>query len=71
MGYCTETLEGPIPHLWVKFGDLQFLAPVKVVLDDNGRVKVRPGREYGLGFPLRHLGRLVYALPGGGEMIQK
>lgn len=55
----TETTEGFIPHARVVYADGVLSAPIK--LDDAG-MRV-------LCAPLRRDGKLVYALPGGGEVV--
>ena len=70
----TFTREGVIPHLKVKTEYGTILAPVKVILraDRYGRQKVdidyTGPDDYRQPMPLRRNGRLVYALPGGGEV---
>lgn len=65
---CTWTSEGRIAHLEV-FCDLGILhAPVKIDwLKSNIYYSVQHSHERPV--PLRREGRLVYALPGGGEFI--
>lgn len=56
---CSETGEGPIPHGCMRLGGHTFRAPVKL----------QPTHSRGrLPAPMRHNERLVYALPGGGEV---
>lgn len=56
----TQTLSGPIPHRIVILEGGVLLAPVKLVTNmrDN----------HGLRDPQRRGEKLVYALPGGGEV---
>lgn len=56
----TQTSEGPIPHRLIITEQGVLLAPVKLVTDmrDN----------HGLHAPQRRGDKLVYALPGGGEV---
>ena len=56
----TQTREGPIPHRSIITEHGVLLAPVKLVTDmrDN----------HGLHDPQRRGEKLVYALPGGGEV---
>jgi len=66
----TDTSEGPIPHL--RHGDL--LCPVKLERVEFGSGwKLKKAPQYGYGnekpMPMRRNGRLVYALPGGGEVV--
>lgn len=56
----TQTLSGPIPHRIVIQDGGVLLAPVKLVTD------MRNG--HGLCEPQRRGDKLVYALPGGGEV---
>lgn len=58
-GGSTRTSEGYIPHRRHPMG---FFMPVKLDLDMRNR-------HHGLCPPLRRDGRLVYALPGGGEFL--
>lgn len=56
----TQTLSGPIPHRIVILEGGVLLAPVKLVTDmRNNRGLCRPKRQGE---------KLVYALPGGGEV---
>ena len=65
---ATETAQGRIPHLRIVHEGMEILAPVMIETDEWGRAKTsRPGNAT-LPHPLRHLGKLVYALPGGGEV---
>lgn len=70
-----ETLEGFIPHLRVVTSAGVIHAPVKLALtfDARGRTKVdydtRNVEDKRLPAPMRRDGRLVYALPGGGEVV--
>lgn len=56
----TQTLSGPIPHRIVIQEGGVLLAPVKLVTDTRN--------NHGLCEPQRHGDKLVYALPGGGEV---
>lgn len=56
----TDTREGRIPHLPVWAGAQMYLAPV--MIEDAGLMSARPK-------PLRRDGALVYALPGGVEVV--
>jgi hypothetical protein len=56
----TETCEGPIPHLSIVYDNGAFPAPVKIVTGMRGS-KNEP-------VPYRRKGKLVYALPNGGEV---
>lgn len=56
----TDTLDGPIPHLRIVHEGGVLLAPVKLVIDTRNC--------HGLCRPKRQGEKLVYALPGGGEM---
>lgn len=74
-GYLgTYTKEGIIPHLKIVTEYGTILAPVKVVCrtDRYGRQKVdidyTGPDDYRQPMPLRRNGRLVFALPGGGEV---
>jgi hypothetical protein len=70
----TFTREGVIPHLKVKTEYGTILAPVKVMTrpDRNGHPRVdidySGPDDYRQPMPLRRNGRLVFALPGGGEV---
>jgi len=55
----TETTVGFIPHATVVYGDAVIQAPVKLDVPKRG----------GLRAPLRRDGKLVYALPGGEELV--
>ena len=71
---ATMTSEGYIPHLQVSTDDGVILAPVKL-----RTVRVAKGVRVYLDYskesdrrhpePVRRDGRLVYALPGGGEAM--
>lgn len=66
----TETTEGYIPHREV-FADCGLIhAPVKLVRECEGRIAMHY-QFGGLKFPipLRRDGRLVFALPCGGEFV--
>lgn len=56
----TQTLSGPIPHRIVILEGGVLLAPVKLVTDMRNC--------HGLCKPVRRRNKLVYALPGGGEV---
>lgn len=60
----TDTVEGTIPHK--VFCGMR--CPVK--LDFNAKPKDGALLRHGLKFPLRYNGRLVYALPGGMELVE-
>lgn len=60
----TDTIEGTIPHK-VFYG---MRCPVK--LDFKSKPKNGALLRDGLKFPLRYNGRLVYALPGGKELVE-
>jgi len=57
----TETAAGFIPHATVVYGDTVVHAPVKLDAPKRGGC--------GLRAPLRRDGKLVYALPGGEELV--
>lgn len=71
---ATMTSEGYVPHLKVVTGDGVILAPVKL-----RTVRVAKGVRVYLDYskesdrrhpePMRRNGRLVFALPGGGEVL--
>lgn len=72
MTESTFTSEGHIPHLILGGGEI--VAPVKLVTQGKGgNYGIAWELRYVLGvrtrapIPLRRNGRLVYALPGGGE----
>ncbi len=60
--YATPTQEGIIPHKAFK----SFRLPVK--LDFSQKYIINDGQS--LYAPLRRNGRLVFALPGGGEYVE-
>lgn len=61
---ATLTVEGYIPHIEV-FTDAGIIhAPVKV----TGEMRRDRNEKIPMPVPLRRDGRLVYALPGGGEI---
>lgn len=71
----THTTEGEIPHLRViVFGGVIF-APVKLALTPNSyghlRVEISEDAPSHQRFPtpMRRDGKLVFALPGGGEIL--
>ena len=70
---CTETIEGRIPHLRLSTDMGVIHAPVKLVVEtdiDGGRSLThyrRMSDDKPLPVPLRRDGKLVYAIPGGGE----
>ena len=57
----TETTEGFIPHARIVYADGVLNAPVKLDVPKRG--------THALCAPLRRDGMLVYALPGGGEVV--
>lgn len=59
------TREGAIPHLPVVTDAGMILAPVKLVLDSPIYLKANAIKPD----PMRRNGRLVFALPGGGEVL--
>ena len=66
----TETSEGYIAHREV-FADCGLVhAPVKLLKEGEGRIATvwRDGCHK-FPIPLRRDGRMVFALPGGGEMV--
>ena len=66
----TETMEGYIEHRKVFTDCGVYLAPVKLLREGEGRIAL--GRRYNdhrFPYPERRDGRLVFALPGGGEMV--
>lgn len=65
------TREGAIPHLLVVTDAGTLLAPVKLQPNDAGKVRMSKNGN-GLArypAPMRRNGRLVFALPGGGEVL--
>ena len=67
---ATQTSEGYIPHLRVKTPGGLVMAPVK--LQPNGRGKIVQYNREGAPVcppPMRRDGRLVFALPGGAEVL--
>lgn len=68
---ATLTSEGYIPHLQVSTDDGVILAPVKLQPDHDGRIRIKTeGSEVTRRpAPMRRNGRLVFALPGGGEVL--
>ena len=66
----TITAEGTIPHLRIQTAAGEILAPVKLQPNKNGRLLAYgPDGNRVLPRPMRRDGRLVYALPGGGEVL--
>lgn len=69
----TWTSEGCIPHLKITEGDLTFFAPVKMATQPGARgglMVVYAGRnDLQYPQPMRRDGRLVFALPAGGEAL--
>lgn len=67
---ATATSEGWLAHVEV-FADCGLiLAPVKLATRAARlRTEALDGSSWGMPVPLRRDGRLVYALPGGGEFI--
>lgn len=63
----TPTSEGRIDHLELATDSGIIFAPVKIDWLKSCVREVKFSRE--LPVPLRRKGRLVYALPGGGEFI--
>lgn len=63
----THTTEGVIPHLIVDAAGKRILAPVK--LDFDREPRWMPKYQTTLRAPLRRDGKLVFALPGGGEVV--
>ena len=57
----TDTISGPIPHLAIVHAGGTFAAPVKLVTAIRDR--------HGKCEPQRQGDQLVYALPGGGELL--
>lgn len=72
---ATFTKEGAIPHLRVETPHGAILAPVKLETEPDGKGgrKIIVGHEGSadkrLPTPVRRDGRLVFALPGGGEVL--
>lgn len=66
----TETNEGMIRHLRLKTDAGVIDAPVKLAVGEGGKILATTctGNRL-LPTPLRRNGRLVYALPGGGEVL--
>lgn len=69
-GAGTETSEGYIAHREV-FADCGLiLAPVKLLKQGEGRIATTyTDGGYLFPIPMRKDGRLVFALPGGGEFV--
>lgn len=67
----TLTDEGYIPHLQVVTAVGVILAPVKLQPDADGKIRIKTeGSEVTRRpAPMRRDGRLVFALPGGGEVL--
>ena len=67
----TLTDEGYIPHLEVVTAVGVILAPVKLQPDADGKIRIKTeGSEVTRRpAPMRRNGRLVFALPGGGELV--
>ena len=67
----TLTDEGYIPHLQVVTAIGVILAPVKLQPDADGKIRIKTeGSEVTRRpAPMRRNGRLVFALPGGGEVL--
>lgn len=74
MNLGTATADGFIPHAEVAFEGGVFLAPVKLrvrQMPKQGSAVVVRESFYGrLPVPLRYGSSLVYALPGGGELLR-
>ena len=68
---ATLTDEGYIPHLEVVTAVGVILAPVKLQPDADGKIRIKTeGSEVTRRpAPMRRDGRLVFALPGGGEVL--
>ncbi len=68
---ATLTNEGYIPHLQVVTSSGVILAPVKLEKDRNGKILcyTAKSRAYVAPAPMRKGGRLVFALPGGAEVL--
>jgi len=64
---ATFTSEGAIPHMLMQYDGGTFLAPVKMTYQ-IGRAW-NSDKQIHLQAPLRRDGRLVFALPGGGEVL--
>lgn len=68
---ATLTREGAIPHLLVDTPFGTILAPVKLQAEPDGRIRTsNVGSELSRRpAPMRRDGRLVFALPGGLEVL--
>lgn len=68
----TMTREGPVRHLRVVTEIGVIHAPVKLQPDHDGRIRVGSygSEEARFPSPMRRNGRLVFALPGGGEVLE-
>lgn len=64
---CTHTTEGVIPHLIVETKGSRILAPVKIDYAADPRWMAK--YQTTLRPPMRRDGKLVFALPGGGEVL--
>lgn len=70
MNNATETKGGWINHLSVSSEAGDFFAPVKLELNDSGKVSLfKASHTAYLPRPMRLDGRLVYALPGCRELV--
>ena len=63
----TFTTEGEIPYLQMQHSSGVFLAPVKIAFKPGQTWD--SGKQYVLQEPVRRGGKLVFALPGGGEYV--
>jgi hypothetical protein len=68
---ATLTSEGYIPHLQVVTDIGTLLAPVKLQPDEAGKLRIAASGFGAARYPgpMRRDGRLVFALPGGGEVL--
>jgi hypothetical protein len=67
---ATLTNEGYIPHMLVVTDAGTLRAPVKLQTEADGKIKTADiNRNYLPPVAMRREGRLVFALPGGGEVL--
>lgn len=66
---ATETSEGLISHLQLVTECGVIRCPVKLMVDEKGVIDMRRVSNSPLPVPVRRDGCLVYALPGGLEVL--
>ena len=68
--FYTETAEGKVRHMSVITSCGEVLLPVKLVSTGVGASAQLKRNSSGLPYPVKRGERLVFALPGGGEVLR-